>query len=283
MQSLAIVGVGLIGGSFGLALRKAGFEGPIWGISSDRSIEAAVRRGAITKGITLEEAAAEADVLYLAQPIAQILSTIEVLSTIRVREGCLVTDAGSTKAQVVQAADRFLPDTQFLGGHPMAGKEQRGVEHADADLFTDRAYVLTPGAAAAPGREPNISFRTWLGAIGARVVEMSAAEHDLTVAYTSHLPQLLSTALAVTLAQRTNIDVRQIFGSGLLDMTRLALSTPEIWTSILETNKPAVQAALRSFEALLTEVQTKLEENGTEELFRIGSRLASELRKAPRS
>src|SRR3978361_193300 len=120
MQTVAIAGVGLIGGSFALALRKAGFSGRILGVSSERTIAEAVRLGVIDEGVTLERAEAEADLIYLAQPILQIL---EVLTRLRPKPGALVTDAGSTKAQISNAAREHLKDCQFVGGHPMAGKE----------------------------------------------------------------------------------------------------------------------------------------------------------------
>src|SRR5262249_11250484 len=160
-----IVGVGLIGGSFGLALRAAGFRGEILGVSSPRTISAALARGSISAEATLEEAAAQADLLYLAQPVDRIIATLRRLGPI-VRPGCLLTDAGSTKKEIVSAAGA-LP---FLGGHPMAGKEQRGVEAAEAELFRGRPYILTP---VTPASAATNYFRIWLQKIGARLIEMS--------------------------------------------------------------------------------------------------------------
>ena len=143
MKTVVIVGVGLIGGSFALALRKAGFGGRIIGVSSPKTVEAARKRGAIDEAASLEKAVPWADLVYLAQPISRIVSTIEDIEPL-LREGALVTDAGSTKAEIVAQAGRFIKKAQFLGGHPMAGKEKRGVEEADPDLFAGRTYVLTP-------------------------------------------------------------------------------------------------------------------------------------------
>ncbi len=145
MESVAIFGVGLIGGSFGLALKKAGFGGEILGVSSEASIHAALERGAIDRGSALEEAARRADLLYLAQPIGRILDTLRHLDPL-VRADALVTDAGSTKHAIVTGARKLLHGCQFLGGHPLAGKEKRGVEQAEADLFRGRTYVLTPAS-----------------------------------------------------------------------------------------------------------------------------------------
>src|SRR5260221_13984256 len=128
MRIVAIAGVGLIGGSFALALRKAGFGGRILGVSSERTIVEALRLGVIDEGVTLERAESEADLIYLAQPILQIL---DVLTRLKPKPGALVTDAGSTKARITAVAESHLKDCQFVGGHPMAGKETRGVAAAD--------------------------------------------------------------------------------------------------------------------------------------------------------
>src|ERR1051325_674432 len=137
--AVSIVGVGLIGGSFALALRKAGYRGRIIGVSSARTIERALQLGVIDEAMPLDEAAAKSDVLYLAQPIGQILDTLDRLSAISLGD-TLVTDAGSTK-RAIMARARHIP--RFVGGHPMAGKESRGVEVADADLFQRRPHALT--------------------------------------------------------------------------------------------------------------------------------------------
>src|SRR5918911_2598019 len=132
MRSVAIAGVGLIGGSFGLALRKGGFAGPIIGVSSPATLEAAIAKGAIDRGGGLEEAVAQADLIYLAQPVGRILETLTALDAL-VHADALVTDAGSTKAAIARQARGSITRCQFLGGHPLAGKERRGVEQADAD------------------------------------------------------------------------------------------------------------------------------------------------------
>ncbi len=149
IRTVAIAGVGLIGGSFGLALREAGFEGELLGVSSPPAIEAGLRSGAIERAATLEEAAATADVIYLAQPVDRILKTLEQLGPIA-RQNCLITDAGSTKTAIVQRASDCIRLTTFLGGHPMAGKEQRGSQAAEAALFRGRPYVLTPDRSETP-------------------------------------------------------------------------------------------------------------------------------------
>ena len=276
MRSLAIVGVGLIGGSLGLALRKAGFQGQILGVSSERSLAAAIARGAIDSGATLEEASGTADVLYLAQPISGILSTIDRLAPL-LRPGPLVTDAGSTKVEIVARARTALGADRFLGGHPMAGKAARGVEEADPDLFRNRVYVCTPaeGQAAPHAGE----FLDWLRRCGASIVTMSPEEHDRTVAVTSHLPQLLSTALARVVAGEVAPDRFAISGPGLQDMTRLALSSWDVWGDILSTNRVEVDHALNVYIDKLTEMRDTLRSQALDVDFRIAAHMAGLLRR----
>jgi prephenate dehydrogenase len=186
METVAIVGVGLIGASFGLALRQSGFSGEIIGVSSERALAAGLARGAISSSGTLFEAAQRADLIYLAQPVDRILQTIPQLAA-ALRPGTLVTDAGSTKQQIVACALAHLPAGSFLGGHPVAGKETRGPEAADADLFRNRPYVLTPTAA---HHTAAAAFCRTLQSFGAIVVEMSPKEHDETLALTTSLKRV---------------------------------------------------------------------------------------------
>lgn len=277
MHRVAIFGVGLIGGSFGLALREAGFEGEIVGVSSAGAIAAALERNVISRAVTLEQAAEWADLIYLAQPVDRIIETIEKVAPLVVNRDCLITDAGSTKTQIVNKASELLSAGQFLGGHPLAGKEQRGVEAADGCLFRQRPYVLTPTA---PETQMSSSFRSWLVRLGAELIDMSPEEHDRTVALTSHLPQLLSTALAQTLTVQDNRYVEIVFGQGLVDMTRLALSTGELWSSILSTNREAIDFAIDEFSRTLVELRNSI---GTRDLpgtFSSANLFAAKIRKA---
>jgi len=272
MQTVAIVGVGLIGASFGLAIRKAGFSGNILGVSSAAAVEAGLATGAISEAATMEEAAAQADLIYLAQPVDRIVETLGWLGT-RARPETLITDAGSTKTAIVGAAGA-LRHASFVGGHPMAGKETRGAQSADADLFRNRTYVLTPQRHPVPE-----DFRRLLEGIGARVMEMRAEEHDATVALTSHLPQLVSTALAALLAGENRPDIGNVFGSGLLDMTRLALSPAELWSSILATNKANVIQSLDGYAQAIAEVRQALKDDDLEAVFGRAAEFAASLRK----
>jgi prephenate dehydrogenase len=276
METIAIVGVGLIGGSLGLALQKAGFTGTILGVSSERTIAEALEVGAIHAGVELIEAADRADVIYLAQPISGILQTIESLAPI-CRPGTLVTDAGSTKSEIVRKARERLRGCQFVGGHPMAGKEVRGVRAADAELFRGRTYCFTPTDAADMQTPLAAEFVAWMERCGAKTVLLSAEDHDRTVAFTSHVPQLASTALAVVLAGLPP-ERLSVAGSGAIDMTRLALSAYDIWRDILDTNRDAIEHALTVYIDKLTELRDNLQTQRVGENFDVAASSAARLR-----
>lgn len=259
IETVSIVGVGLIGGSFGLALRAAGFTGRILGVSSPRTIEAALARGAIDEGRPLDQAAGQSDLIYLSQPIERILEVISVVSRLA-PSGALVTDAGSTKRRIVeQAHDSFTGGALFLGGHPMAGKEQRGAERAEAHLFRDATYVLTPLEGQLSTAPIVDEFVSWIRKIGARPVVLSAAAHDRIVGWTSHLPQIVATALASSVAENvTDQNSLQVAGPGLRDMTRLAESPYDVWQDILATNSANITQALDRYIEKLTELRNEL-------------------------
>jgi prephenate dehydrogenase len=258
MNTLAIAGVGLIGGSFGLALRKAGFTGRILGISSAETIARARELGAIDEGVSLEEALDQADVLYLSQPINVILETIAYLGPLLKRD-ILITDAGSTKRTIVGQAQTHIQRGQFLGGHPIAGKEVRGVAAADPDLFRSRPYVLTPEPLASLDTPAARDFVSWIAKIGSEIVILSANSHDRALAFTSHLPQLASTALASIISSEF-IEKGSVVpaGPGLQDMTRLAHSSFEIWRDILGNNSDEVRHALEVYIDKLTNFRDNL-------------------------
>lgn len=269
METVSIVGVGLIGGSFGLALRAAGFTGRIIGVSSERTIAAALERGAIDEGRPLEEAVPESDLVYLAQPISRILDVLPRVSRLG-RAGALVTDAGSTKREIVERARScFTEGSIFVGGHPMAGKERRGVELAEAHLFAGATYVLSPLGSDLPDAPIVSEFVSWIGKIGAHVVLLRAEEHDKVVAWTSHLPQLLSTALAASVEEQVvGKDLLRVAGPGLRDMTRLAESPYEMWKDILATNTGAVEQALDRYIEELQTLRADLAGDKVEQRFR---------------
>jgi len=278
MNSVAIVGTGLIGASFGLALRRAGFAGPIIGVSSDRAIADAVAAGAIDRGAPLAQAAAEADLVFLSQSIGRILDTIRHLDPL-LRPGSLVTDAGSTKTEIVDLARQFLTRGQFLGGHPMAGKESRGAAAAEAGLFEGRTWVLTPDEPDELETSGARDLLSCLRRIGARIVVLNCDEHDRIVAFTSHLAQLASTALASTVAENLKRDGSlKVAGPGLTDMTRLALSSYDLWRDILATNTDHIDRALERYIQELEHIRENLRTRQLQDEFARGAELAARLR-----
>jgi prephenate dehydrogenase len=280
LNSVAIVGVGLIGGSFALGLRSNGFTGRIVGVSSPRTLAAALERGVVEEGLPLEKALPEADLVYLAQPIAKILDLLPRVAQF-VRPSALVTDAGSTKAAIVARAQRCFPagGPIFLGGHPMAGKTERGVEAAEAGLLRGATYVLTPVGGRLTETGPVRQFHDWLERLGARVVVMPPEEHDGIVALTSHLPQLASTALAsLLLEQIPSPDAWKVSGGGLRDSTRLARSAYELWRDICMTNTENIDRALLAYIQKLEHLRENLRGRALEEEFDRGARFAAELR-----
>lgn len=246
---VAIVGVGLIGGSFALALRASGFGGRIIGVSSPSAVRVAIERGVIDEALPLADAAATADLIYLARPIEGILAVLDELDT-HVRPGTLITDAGSTKSAICARAAEKIRRGRFVGGHPMAGKEARGAAEADGALFRGRPYILTSRCE---------ELETLIADIGARLVIIPAEEHDALVALTSHLPQLISTALAATIGTRE--ETARVAGPAAMDLTRLALSPYDIWRDIFATNGANVDAALGVFIAKLEGLRAALKDS----------------------
>ena len=279
MQNIVIVGTGLIGASFGLALRKAGFTGTITGVSSPRAIADALATGAIDRGASLEAAVSDAHLVFLSQTIGRILDTIRHLDPL-LRPGTLVTDAGSTKCTIVDLARQTLTNAQFLGGHPMAGKETRGASAADPDLFQGRTWILTPDDASELHTSAALEFRMWLHRTGAHVLTLDADEHDRVVSLTSHLAQLASTALAATVSDKLGAPPRlDAAGPGLEDMTRLAMGSYEIWRDILATNSDHIERALGFYIQKLEHIRENLRTRQLQEEFERGAALAAQLRK----
>ncbi len=257
---LAVVGVGLIGGSFAAALRDAGKVGTVLGVGRHKASLARARaRGLIDAEATLDEAARTADVILLATPVG---SMADILARLRpgLRETTLITDAGSTKAALVQAAAQALGAcmAQFVPAHPIAGAEQAGPEAADAALFRGRNVVLTPVAATAAAAVTRITA-LW-EACGARVMTMGADVHDRVLASVSHLPHFLSSVLMWQVAMAEDSDLRlALAGSGFRDVTRIAAGSSEVWRDIFLANRAAVLHELDALREALDQAQQALQ------------------------
>ena len=265
MRTVVIVGTGLLGSSFGLAVKRAKLFDWVVGVSSPAVVEKAIAVGAVDAAMTLEDALPAADLVLLSQPVKRILSLIEQLDQ-HLRPGTLVTDVGSTKAEICAAGAKFITRAKFVGGHPMAGKELRGPEAASAELFEGRPWVLT---------DPDQSLIAIIEAVGGNPVFLGPQEHDRLVALSSHLPQLLSTALGSYLSGK---NATEVSGPGLRDMTRLALSSFNLWQDILETNAANVDAALAGLIAELEGLRSALAAGTAGDYFERGARLSGDLR-----
>jgi prephenate dehydrogenase len=246
-QRVAVLGTGLIGGSFALAARAAlGAGARIVGWDRPDVLDRAHAKGAIDEGqADLRGALAGADLVYIALPVG---STIEKLPEIArfAAPSALVTDAASTKRLVCEAAAKsFTSNTLFLGGHPMAGQEHSGIDAASAELFRDAKYALI-GEASAPRDARVEKFVNVIAAIGARPMWVDAATHDRAAAAVSHLPQLLAVALASVVNEQTDETglPMTMAGRGLRDMLRLAGSPYSVWRDIVMTNSENVDAEL---------------------------------------
>ena len=268
VDTLAIVGVGLIGGSVAAALRRQGAVGHVLGVGRHpRSLAQARQLGLIDEAVTLEQAAARADVILLAAPVAAIETLLADLNP-HLRPDTLVSDVGSTKANVVAAARKALGArmSQFIAAHPIAGAEKTGPEAADANLFDGRTVVLTPTDEAGAAARERLA-RLW-ERCGARVVVMDAESHDRALASVSHMPHFLAAVFMAQVAGASDADRRLgLAGSGFRDFTRIAAGSPEVWRDIFLANRSAVLAELQEFKAELDKLERALEKSDGPALF----------------
>jgi prephenate dehydrogenase len=247
-QRVAVIGLGLIGGSLCLALRRVFPNVVLTGVDNQHVIEQARHKvDHVFLPNDLEKSLRGISLVFLATPINAIIEYLPRVAA-SVDHATLVTDVGSTKALIVDAARRAMAGRgYFIGGHPMAGKEHTGWQHANASLFENAAYVVTPGDPV-PEKIRN-DFFALLRGIGSRVSEMSAEKHDRLVAEVSHLPQLLAVALMNYVGREdSEREMRlQLAAGGFRDMTRIAESPFHVWQDILLTNRAAIKKSLSEF------------------------------------
>ena len=256
LEQLTIVGVGLIGGSVGLAAKAAGVARRVVGVGRDeRTLERAVALGAIDRSMKdLSEAAADADLVVVCTPVDRIAA--DVLTAARAAPPrAIVTDAGSTKGNILRALEGKLPPrgAMFIGSHPLAGSEKRGAAHGRADLFHDRLVVVTPTADT--DLEALSVVELFWQRLGARVVRMDPFEHDKALAVTSHLPH----AAAAGLAGVTPLEWLNLSAGGFRDTTRVAAGDPDLWAAIFEANRDEVLAATDAFLGRMAQFRAALE------------------------
>jgi prephenate dehydrogenase len=271
IRKLVVIGVGLIGGSFALALKRARAVQRVVGVGRTSRNLAAARRLKVIDEASQDPARAvrEADLVLLAIPVGQMPAVMTAIAP-HLPAHAVITDAGSTKGDVIAAARRFMGAhfSRFVPGHPVAGTEKSGAEAAFPDLFKERNVILTPQretAATAAG----LVKRAW-EACGARVMRLAAEQHDAVLAAVSHLPHVVAYALVNMLARRRN--AAQLFGlsaGGLRDTVRIAGSSPEMWADICIANREALLAALEDYENELELVRAAIESADGAELRRL--------------
>jgi len=260
-NKITIIGVGLIGGSLGLALKENRPNFKIIGVDKQEVVEKAIARGAIDEGtVNLEEGIKEADIVILATTVKTILDLLPQNNPF-LKKRCFVTDTGSTKGQIVERANKILSkDTFFIGGHPMAGSEKYGIDSADPHLFQDKTYILTPT------NKSNLmaieKIFLLINMIGAKRLILDPLEHDRIVGAVSHLPQIMAISLTNMigeLAQREkNNNYFKAMGEGFKDMTRIALSSRKIWEDICDTNQENIVEMIQEFKNYLGVIEDKL-------------------------
>ncbi|MFZ0814168.1 MAG: prephenate dehydrogenase [Candidatus Sulfotelmatobacter sp.] len=263
IRQITIIGTGLIGGSFALALRKRRFAGRIVGCDRESALKKAKMRGVIDNGFAEPlDAVRGSQVVVLATPVLAIVDLIGRLGP-GLPATTLLTDVGSTKAAVSEQALKVFGKNaakQFLAGHPMAGKENSGVDYADADLFRNAVWFLTPLPAQNLNEGLFAEFIGWIDQIGARVAMMPPQDHDRLCAWISHLPQMISTALAAALVEEFGEEAPLLPAGGraLREMTRISASPYSMWRDIAISNRKNIEDALFKVEQRLAHIRENL-------------------------
>ncbi|HEX2956047.1 MAG TPA: prephenate dehydrogenase/arogenate dehydrogenase family protein [Chitinispirillaceae bacterium] len=270
-QSIGIYSAGLLGASIGLSLKANGFTGTITGFSSPSGLTTALNSGAIDRGFSyeqLEEQVSELDILFLCSPINTIINTIHKLSKCSLKNGCIITDVGSTKRNIMKAAELLPAHVTFIGGHPMAGSEKSGPSAALPDLFKNAMYALTPAPSVPLDNLYRFSSFLKTG-LCCRTIVLSADVHDSIVAATSHIPHILAVMLVNHVRKMENRipSTYTMTAGSFRDMTRIASTPFPIWKDIFETNGDEVRMQIDDCIAALQDIKNRLHDNTIGELF----------------
>ncbi len=267
-KNITIVGTGLLGGSLGLALRAAGFDGRIVGVGRrEATLRRAVEVGCIDEGTTeLRTGVAGSELIVLATPVTTAIGVLGELSRLRseLADDVVITDLGSTKQGIVEASERVLTNgliSRFVGGHPMAGREVSGPDGAIPGLFSGKPVILTPTERTEADALNRVE-QLWR-ILGMRIVRMSAAEHDKTVARISHLPHAVAVLMVELAAARGGLEVAS---TGFADSTRVASGEPAMWADIFLSNAAAMDTAVDEFIAEMLRFRTMLREGDRQKL-----------------
>jgi prephenate dehydrogenase len=285
IERIAILGTGLLGTSVGLALRAAGFRGSIIGWNrTPQQAKTALKMGAVDSlSKHLLQVGRECDIVLMAVPIYATIDLMEQLHGL-LGPDQLVTDVGSTKAQISSAAARLYNRpgrAAFLPGHPMAGKEKGGASLADANLFRGAVWIFTDDAQAQRSAHSTAlvgAWRDWVTAIGSKIVDLDPERHDELVAWISHLPQFIATALSALLESQVGDapELKDIGGRGLREMTRLGASPFSMWRDIAYTNSDQIEAVLHAFEQRLAHLRQNLRTPALRDEFEEANRFRRE-------
>ncbi len=269
LRRVVIAGVGLIGGSVGLALKRARFEGKIIGLGRRwSSLKNAIDKGAVDSAtLDFAEALNDADLLVICTPV-DVIPAIAKKAVKHAQSGCIITDVGSAKEQLVSEIEKITPeDVYFVGSHPMAGSHRTGVTAADAALFDGSVCLVTPTESTNSEAVDMVSEFWKL--LGARVETMSPQEHDFLIAAASHLPHTVACALVQVVAGIGNDRGRALSftATGFADATRIASGDPEVWKGILLQNSDMVSPMLARLEKELAEIRKVLENGDADKLI----------------
>lgn len=264
-KKVAIIGVGLIGGSLGLAIKKKKLARSVVGIGRRRpSIQAALRCGAIDVGTKdLRSGVRDADLVIVATPVCTITKIVKKIVR-DLKSGAILTDVGSTKSQIIEEIEIYLRDRiSFVGSHPLAGSEKRGVNFANADLFRGSTVIMTKTRKTKSSSIKSLS-QFWRSLGVARVVVKTPEEHDRIVAEISHLPHLIAAALINSISDKS----LKFAAGGFKDATRIAASDPDIWRDICVTNRRQILKSLDRFERSLLRIKALIKNASREKLYR---------------
>jgi prephenate dehydrogenase len=249
--TVAVVGVGLIGGSIAAALKSRGHRGRVVGVgrSADR-LETAASAG-LLDDFTTSPTAIRADLWVVCTPVDRIAADVRAIAD-ATHPGTLITDAGSVKGPICRELESLPGGVTFVGSHPLAGSEQRGFEHARADLFQGRTCVITPPGDASPDDVARLT--AFWRSLGLRVVRMTPEDHDEALAYTSHAPHAVAAALAAALTDAE----RPLTATGFADTTRIAAGDPDLWAAIFLQNADALERGLKRFAGRLDAIRAAI-------------------------
>lgn len=265
---ITFVGLGLIGGSLAKAFKERGLTEEIYAVNrSAAPLKLAMEEGVVDRGSNeWQDYMQDSDIVFLCMPIDRTVEWLEFLAP-RVSKNCILTDVGSTKAEIIRAADRMEGDFVFVGGHPMAGSEKSGYAAADADTFIGATYIVSPSNKST--EEAMRTLEELVRAIDAKPVRLEANLHDHAAAGVSHLPHVLAIALAsLTMDNETDDGLLEaLAGGGYRDMTRIAASSPDMWVPICLENKKPLLELMRDYEQKLRSISALIEAEDRDALY----------------